>query len=97
MSLEPPVPRDGPLALGARLSLPIPPAPPGAHGYRPADVERLAALLALAVEQANGPTFSDLMNARLNWTPGTGQGYHTGVVDALLSAWVAELRRRDGG
>ncbi|HEV8562971.1 MAG TPA: DivIVA domain-containing protein [Actinophytocola sp.] len=97
MPLEPPVPRDGPLALGARLSLPIPPAPPGAHGYRPADVERLAALLALAVEQANGPTFTDLMNARLNWTPGTGQGYHTGVVDALLSAWVAELRRRDGG
>lgn len=90
---QPAIPPGGPLARGPRLSLPIPPAPPGAHGYRANDVERLAELLTLAVQQG-GPTFTDLMNARLNWTPGTGQGYHTGVVDAILSAWVSELRRR---
>jgi DivIVA domain-containing protein len=77
------------------LALPLPPAPPGARGYRVGDVEKLARLLAEAVEQVDGPTSADLMTAKLNRTFFNGQGYHTGAVDALLAAWVDELRHRE--
>jgi DivIVA domain-containing protein len=77
------------------LALPLPPAPPGARGYRVGDVEKLARLLADAIEQVDGPTSADLMTAKLNRTFFNGQGYHTGAVDALLAAWVDELRHRE--
>jgi DivIVA domain-containing protein len=77
------------------LALPLPPAPPGARGYRVGDVEKLARLLVDAIEQVDGPTSADLMTAKLNRTFFNGQGYHTGAVDALLAAWVDELRHRE--
>jgi DivIVA domain-containing protein len=77
------------------LAMPLPPAPPGTRGYRTGDVEKLARLLADAVEQVDGPTSADLMTAKLSRTFFTGQGYHTEAVDALLAAWVDELRRRE--
>jgi DivIVA domain-containing protein len=78
------------------LALPIPPAPPGARGYRPGDVEKLARLLTIAIERPDGPTSADLLNARLARTFFNGQGYHTEAVDAVIAAWVEELRNREG-
>jgi hypothetical protein len=78
------------------LALPIPPAPPGARGYRPGDVEKLARLLTIAIERPDGPTSADLLNARLARTFFNGQGYHTEAVDAIIAAWVEELRNREG-
>jgi len=77
-----------------RLSLPLPPAPPGTRGYRPGDVEKLARLLAEAVDAANGPSADDLRTAQLHRTFFTGQGYRTDVVDTVVAAWVEELRGR---
>jgi DivIVA domain-containing protein len=90
----PSAPRLQPVPPGEPLAMPLPPAPPGAHGYRPRDVHRLAGLLATATSQQNDGALAELMSARLNWTHGPGQGYRTDVVDALLAAWVEELRRR---
>ncbi|HEU5475774.1 MAG TPA: DivIVA domain-containing protein [Actinophytocola sp.] len=90
---QPAEPSEAPFEL---LALPIPPAPPGARGYRPGDVEKLARLLAIAIEQPNGPTSTDLLNARLARTFFNGQGYHTDAVDAVIAAWVEELRNREG-
>lgn len=67
------------------LTLPIPPAPPGEPGYEPADVERLARLL------AGDPTADQLAALELTRTT---RGYHTATVDALRSAWVVWLRSR---
>jgi hypothetical protein len=82
--------------LDELLTLPLPPAPPGARGYRPGDVERLARLLAAAADQVDGPTAGQLMTLKLHKTFFNGQGYHTGAVDALLAAWIEELRNREG-
>lgn len=77
------------------LALPLPPAPPGTRGYRPGDVERLAKLLARAVEEVNGPTSADIRTASLHRTFFNGQGYRTDVIDTIVNAWVEELRRRE--
>ncbi|HEV2778096.1 MAG TPA: DivIVA domain-containing protein [Actinophytocola sp.] len=81
---------------GDILSLPLPPAPPGARGYRPGDVEKLAKLLAAAIERVDGPTSNDLARVKLSRTFFTGQGYHADVVDTLIDAWLWELRHREG-
>jgi DivIVA domain-containing protein len=78
------------------LSLPLPPAPPGARGYRPGDVEKLARLLAAAIERVDGPTSNDLARVKLSRTFFTGQGYHADVVDRIIDAWLWELRHREG-
>ena len=77
------------------LTLPLPPAQPGTRGYRPGDVERLARLLARAVEEVNGPTSADIRTAPLHRTFFNGQGYRTDVVDTIIADWVEELRRRE--
>jgi DivIVA domain-containing protein len=77
------------------LALPLPPAPPGTRGYRPGDVEKLARMLAEAVEQAAGPTAADIRTASLHRTFFNGQGYRTDVVDTIVAAWVEEFRRRE--
>src|SRR4051812_44696454 len=48
------LPRLDPVPAGESLSLPLPPAPPGAHGYRPRDVHRLAGLLVAAAARPDG-------------------------------------------
>jgi DivIVA domain-containing protein len=78
------------------LALPLPPAPPGTRGYRPGDVEKLARLLAEAVERVDGPTAADIRTVPLHRTFFNGQGYRTDVVDTIVAAWVEELRRREG-
>lgn len=78
------------------LALPLPPAQPGTRGYRPGDVEKLARLLASAVEEVDGPTSADIRTAPLHRTFFNGQGYRTDVVDTIIAAWVEELRRREG-
>jgi DivIVA domain-containing protein len=77
------------------LALPLPPAPPGTRGYRPGDVEKLARLLARAVEDVDGPTSADIRTAPLHRTFFNGQGYRTDVIDTIINAWVEELRRRE--
>jgi DivIVA domain-containing protein len=77
------------------LALPLPPPPPGSRGYRAGDVEKLAKLLAAAIEQVDGPSANDVARFKLNRTFFTGQGYHTGVVDVLIQAWLDELRNRE--
>jgi len=77
------------------LALPLPPAPPGTRGYRPGDVERLARLIARAIEEVNGPTAADIRTAPLHRTFFNGQGFRTDVVDTIVNAWVEELRRRE--
>jgi DivIVA domain-containing protein len=77
------------------LTLPLPPAPPGTRGYRPGDVEKLARLLARAVEDVDGPTSADIRTAQLHRTFFNGQGYRTDVIDTVVAAWVEELRRRE--
>jgi DivIVA domain-containing protein len=81
---------------GDVLALPLPPAPPKARGYRPGDVEKLARLLAAAIERVDGPTSNDLARVKLSRTFFTGQGYHADVVDTLIDAWLWELRHREG-
>lgn len=78
-----------------QLKLPIPPAPPGARGYRPSDVEKLAILVA-AAGQLDGPTSADLEAVTLGKTIFDGQGYRAEVVDLLRAAWIEELRYREG-
>jgi DivIVA domain-containing protein len=77
------------------LALPLPPAPPGTRGYRPGDVEKLARLLARAVEEVDGPSSADIRTAPLHRTFFNGQGYRTDVIDTIINAWVEELRRRE--
>ncbi|GLZ39809.1 DivIVA domain-containing protein [Actinokineospora sp. NBRC 105648] len=75
---------------------PLPPAPPGTQGYHPADVERLAHLLdRAAIEHGAGPTAEQVAATRLTLSPYPGQGYHPAAVDAIKSAWLTELRRRE--
>lgn len=77
--------------------LPLPPAPPGIRGYRPGDVARLSHLLhAAAADPANAPTAEQLGQLRLAQTYFVGQGYDPITVDALVTAWTIELRRREG-
>lgn len=80
------------------LALPLPPAPPGTRGYRPADVEKLVRMLAKAVTSPDGagPTSADIRTTPLHRTFFNGQGYRTDVVDTIVAAWVEELRRREG-
>jgi hypothetical protein len=78
------------------LALPLPPAPPGERGYRPGDVEKLINLLADALDGTDdGPRPDDLAGLKLSRTFFIGQGYHIGAVEALRSAWVSELKRRE--
>jgi DivIVA domain-containing protein len=78
------------------LALPLPPAPPGERGYRPGDVEKLINLLADALDDTdNGPRPDDLAGLKLSRTFFIGQGYHIGAVEALRSAWISELKRRE--
>jgi DivIVA domain-containing protein len=93
--LTEPLEPDDPSETGL-LALPLPPAPPGERGYRPGDVEKLARLLIAAAEQVDGPTSADVRTARLHRTFFNGQGYRTDVVDTVISAWVEELRNREG-
>ncbi|SDD03789.1 DivIVA domain-containing protein [Actinokineospora iranica] len=75
--------------------LPLPPAPADERGYRAVDVERLAHLLTRAAyEKDGGPTAKQIANAPLARTMFDGQGYHPGVIDTVVAAWVDELRRR---
>jgi DivIVA domain-containing protein len=82
--------------LPPALSLPIPPAPPGARGYRPRDVEKLAILLRAAATGLDGPTSAEIEAAPLGKTIFDGQGYRAEVVDGLRMAWIEELRYREG-
>jgi DivIVA domain-containing protein len=82
--------------LPPALSLPIPPAPPGARGYRPRDVEKLAMLLRAAVTGLDGPTSAEIEATPLGKTIFDGQGYRAEVVDGLRLAWIEELRYREG-
>ncbi|OLR89980.1 hypothetical protein BJP25_03080 [Actinokineospora bangkokensis] len=76
--------------------LPLPPAPAGVRGYRTGDVERLAAILTRAATALDDvPTADELEAARPGLTFFVGQGYHQEAVDALIDAWVGELRRRE--
>ncbi|MGQ0840760.1 DivIVA domain-containing protein [Actinokineospora sp.] len=76
--------------------LPLPPSPPGERGYRPADVDKLARLLArAAADYSSAPTVAEVAAVRLGLTFFVGQGYHQGTVDAVIDAWTAELRRRE--
>jgi hypothetical protein len=78
------------------LALPLPPAPPGERGYRPGDVEKLINLLADALDDTDdGPRPDDLAGLKLSRTFFIGQGYHIGAVEALRSAWISELKRRE--
>jgi hypothetical protein len=78
------------------LALPLPPAPPGERGYRPGDVDKLVNLLADAIAAAeDGPRPDDIAGVKLSRTFFIGQGYHIGAVEALRSAWVNELKRRE--
>lgn len=85
---HPPLPEPTPepaseLAVDARPAFPFPPAPPGEPGYVPADVARLANLL------ANSPDREQL--ATLTFAVTTTGGYHRGTVDALRQAWLDAL------
>ncbi len=64
-------------------AFPVPPAPPGEPGYAPADVARLANLL------ANTPDRERLAN--LSFAVTTTGGYHRGTIDALRQAWLDAL------
>jgi DivIVA domain-containing protein len=100
-AFEPPAATTQPLHasdddLPPSMSLPIPPAPPGARGYRPRDVEQLAMLLRAAATGLDGPTSAEVEAAPLGRTVFDGQGYRAEVVEHLRIAWIEELRYREG-
>jgi DivIVA domain-containing protein len=100
-AFEPPAATTQPLRasdddLPPAMSLPIPPAPPGARGYRPRDVEKLAMLLRAAATGLDGPTSAEIEATPLGKTIFDGQGYRAEVVDGLRMAWIEELRYREG-
>jgi hypothetical protein len=78
-----------------QLALPLPPAPPGERGYRPGDVERFTQLLADMLDSTDAPDPGALADLKLSRTFFVGQGYHVGVVDAMKTAWLEELHRRE--
>ena len=81
---QPPEPAPTPEPVGdEHPAFPFPPAPPGQPGYAPADVARLANLL------ANSPDREQLAN--LTFAVTTTGGYHTGTIDALRQAWLDAL------
>jgi DivIVA domain-containing protein len=78
------------------VHLALPPAPPGVRGYHPGDVDRLARALHHAATRYDGrPTATEIANSPMSLTSVPGQGFHPGVVDALIDAWTTELQHRE--
>ncbi len=71
----------------SELRIPLPPAPPGVHGYLPDDVACLVRLFA-----GGRPTAAELFHARPGRMAAKGVGFDPDAVDAVLEAWLRVAR-----